>query len=103
MRVVDVYNVNIYDQHQNVEQVHDTPEDMVLSSILVPLELNELLNCAGFKNLKLLGLIDQTHEIAITINKLNLIVVQVLSDVLSDLGQNVNGVGNLVDFAGVDL
>lgn len=76
---------------------------MVLSSILVPLELNELLNCAGFKNLKLLGLIDQTHEIAITINKLNLIVVQVLSDVLSDLGQNVNGVGNLVDFAGVDL
>ena len=83
--------------------MHDTTEDVVLSGILVPLELNELLNGAGFEDLELLGLIDQTHKIAIAVDELNLTVVDVLSDVFSDLRQDVDGVGDLVDFARVDL
>lgn len=76
---------------------------MVLSSILFPLELDELLNSTRFEDLKLLGLIDQTHEVAVTIDELNLTAVQVLSYKFSDLGQNVDGVCDLVDLAGVDL
>ena len=83
--------------------MHDTTEDVVLSGILVPLELNELLNGAGFEDLELLGLIDETHKIAIAVDELNLTVVDVLSDVFSDLRQDVDGVGDLVDFARVDL
>jgi hypothetical protein len=79
--------------------VHNTTEDVVLSGILVPLELNELLNGAGFEDLELLGLIDETHKIAIAVDELNLTVVDVLSDVFSDLRQDVDGVGDLVDLA----
>ena len=83
--------------------MHHAAEDMVLTSVHCPLEFNQLLDSNGLEDFELLGLIDQAHEVAVTVDELDLGTISVLSNVLADLRKDVDGIGDLVNLAGVDL
>mgnify|MGYP000374081700 CR=1 FL=1 len=65
--VVNVHNVDVKHEGKDVEQMHHASEDVMSSSILVPLELDKFLNSLGFVDNKLLSLIQESHEVDIRV------------------------------------
>ena len=105
LSVVNIHNVDVDDEHDNVEQVHHATEYVVLSRIFVPFELDQLLNGLSIKDLKLFRLINETHQIVLAIDvffKWIAVIVFAFFDVFTDLWEDVDGVGYLVDLVLVD-
>lgn len=101
---MDVNNVNVEHQCENVEQMHHASEDVMSSSILVPLELDELLDSLGLVNDELLGFIEESHEIdvRVQVSFFATVLLVCVDDVLSNDWKQVDGVFDLVNFTCVD-
>ena len=104
--IIDIHDMNVYDHHNNVEHVHHTAEDMVLSRILVPFELDQLLDSFGGKDFKLFCFVDKTHQIIFTVDESFqriTVVINSILDILSDLWQNVDRVSDFIDLILVNI
>jgi hypothetical protein len=84
--------------------MHDTAHNVMVTSVSVPFELNQLLNCARLEDGKLLGLIQKAHkgDICIEEGLLVLILWVLIDDVLTDSRKDIDRVLDFVDFAGVN-
>jgi hypothetical protein len=98
--------MDVYDHHDDVKHVHHAAEDVVLSRILVPFELDQLLDSFGGKDFKLFCFVDKTHQIVFTVDESFLamtVVINSILDILSDLWQNVNRVSDFIDLILVNI
>ena len=84
--VVDVNNVDVKHEGKDVEQMHHASEDVMSSSILVPLELDKFLDSLGLVDNKLLSFIQETHEVdvRVQISLFATVLLILVNDVLSN-------------------
>ena len=84
--------------------MHDTTHNVMVTSVSVPFELNQLLNCARLEDCKLLSLIQKAHkgDICIEEGLLVLILWIVIDDVLTYSGKDIHRVLDFVDFTGIN-
>lgn len=84
--VVDVNNVDVKHKGEDVEQMHHASEDVMSSSILVPLELDKFLDSLGLVDNKLLSFIQETHEVdvRVQISLFATVLLILVNDVLSN-------------------
>lgn len=84
--------------------MHDTAHNVMVTSVSVPFELNQLLNRARLEDRKLLSLIQKAHkgDICIEEGLLVLILWVFIDDVLTDSGKDIDRVLDFVDFTGIN-
>jgi len=79
---------------------------MVLPRILVPFELDQLLDSFGSEDFKFFCLVNKPHQIVFSIDVLfhsMTVLINTILDVLSDLWQNVDRVSDFVDLVLVNI
>ena len=89
---MNVNNVDVKHEGEDVEQMHHASEDVMSSSILVPLELDKLLDCLGLVDDKLLSLIQEPHEvdIRVQVSLFATVLLILVNDVLSNNWEQVD-------------